>query len=638
MQSQRDSTKIPSVRPSRMFGIAGSNRQARGRPITSRRIAAISSAILLVMTYSSFLQHEAATTPTMRPEIRGSHGIIAAGRHYAVEAGMRMFRQGGNAVDAGVAGVFAAAVTELSHFGFGGEVPILIHDPESGRTVVINGQGPAPAAASAERFEGMRAIPGNGPLGTTVPAVMDSLALALEHFGTLSLTQVMEPAVELADGFVMYGLLQSYFVTEQEASSLYPSTLQTYYPGGRASQVGEIFRQPNLARTLRALVAAEARALQEGASRAQAIRAGRDEFYSGTIGRRIAAAVQNDGGLLTYEDMAGFGGRIEEPAVATFHGYEIYKAGFWNQGPAMLQTLNILEGLDLREMGHGSTLYIHTVTEAIKLAYADRDTYYADPDFAEVPTVGLLSKDYAAERRKQIDRSKAEEGHRPGDPYPFDSRLTRPEKIFIPQSRAKEETSEDGDTTCVNAVDRTGLLFSATPSSGWLIEGAYIAGDTGVPMSNRMQAFSPDPRSPNRVEGSKRPRTTLTPTIVLKDGRPFLAVSTPGGDSQDQQILNVLLSLLVFEMPLQEAVEAPRINSLHMFASFRDHANEPLVLQIEDRIAPGVIRALEEKGHKIRLLGPFGMGTGITAVGVDPDTGTLRGAADVRRERYAAGW
>jgi gamma-glutamyltranspeptidase / glutathione hydrolase len=299
--------------------------------------------------------------------------------------------------------------------------------------------------------------------------------------------------------------------------------------------------------------------------------------------------------------------------------------------------LNILEGVDLRTMGHNSVPYIHTVHEAIKLAYADRNAYYGDPRFAKVPIAGLLSKEYAAERRKQI-ATEASLEHRPGDPFRFDPEVTPPAIRYTPHAQGKASGNEAGDTTAVEVADKQGNLFSATPSSGWLLGGAYVAGDTGVPMGNRMQVFDLDPSSPNVLVGGKRPRTTLTPTIVLKDGQPFLAISTPGGDSQDQQILNVLLNLLLFEMPLQAAVEMPRINSLHPHSSFDDHASQPGVLEIEDRVPEAVRNELTTRGHKLRVLRGYGMSTGIVAAGVNPATGTLRGAADPRRERYVMGW
>jgi gamma-glutamyltranspeptidase/glutathione hydrolase len=434
----------------------------------------------------------------------------------------------------------------------------------------------------------------------------------------------------------MYGYLRDALVSNRKRTEIYKWG-HLYYPDGRVSEVGEIFRQPNLARTLRAIVAAEHAAFVKTRDRSGAIRAGRDAFYKGDIARRLAAANRAEGGVFTYEDLASFQGSVEKPASTTFHGFEINKAGAWNQGPVLLETLNILEGVDLKTMGAHSSEYIHTVHEAIKLAYDDRNAYLGDPAFASVPLKGLLSKAYAAERRKLIGPTAFLE-HRPGDPYPFDTDVTPPAVRYHPHAQGTKAPDSPGDTTCVNAVDKDGNLFSATPSSGWVLGGAFIAGDTGVPLSNRMQAFDLDPASPNVLVGGKRPRTTLTPTIVLKDAKPFLAISTPGGDSQDQQILNVLLNILVFDMSIQVAIEAPRINSSHPHSSFDNHESLPGQLEIENRVSAKVLDELQERGHVLRVLGPYAMSTGVVAVGVNPQTGTLRGGADPRRERYVFGW
>ena len=574
--------------------------------------------------------------PTMRPEIVGSRGIVAGGRHYSVHAGTRILEQGGNAIDAGVATVFAAAVVEISHFGFGGEVPTIIYDAKSKQVYVINGQGPAPKAATPDLYKAKGKVDSNGPLGATLPAVMDAMAIALERFGTMRLEQVMAPAIELADGFPMYAFLRDFLVSNRERTEAY-TWGHLYYANGRVPDVGEVFRQPNLARTFRTIVAAEHDAFETSRDRGAAIRAGRDAFYKGDIARRIADANRAEGGVFTYEDLAGFHGSIEKPATATFHGYEINKAGPWNQGPVLLETLNILEGADLKAMGANSAAYIHTVHEAIKLAYDDRNAYLGDPAFASVPLTGLLSKRYAAERRALIG-PKAFLEHRPGDPYPFDPDVKPPAARYYPHSQGPKGSNTSGDTTCVDTVDSEGNLFSATPSSGWLLGGAFIAGDTGVPLSNRMQVFDLDPISPNVLAGGKRPRTTLTPTIVLKDGKPFLAISTPGGDSQDQQILNVLLNMFVFDMDVQAAIEAPRINSTHPHSSFDNHESVPGQLEIESRVPAKVLEDLRARGHVLRVVGAYGMSTGVVAVGVNPKTGTLRGGADPRRERYVFGW
>src|SRR2546422_901129 len=499
---------------------------------------------------------------TMRPEILGTHGIVAAGRHYSVSAGVRMMQQGGNAIDAGVASVFAAAVCEISHFGFGGEAPTMIYDAKSREIIVINGQGPAPKAATPDLFRADGKVASNGPLGPPFPAVMDAMALALQTKGTMRLEQVMQPAIELADGFPLYAFLRDGLISERQATEQYEWSAKTYYPNGRIPDVGEMFRQPNLARTLRAIVRAEKAAFARSKSRVTAIRAGRDAFYKGDIARRIAAADRAAGGVFTYDDLASFHGTIEKPTTASFHGYDVYKAAPWNQG------------LELRV----------------------------------------------------------------GDPFKFDPQVKAPSRRYVPHAQGGKAPGAPGDTTCVDVVDKDGNLFSATPSSGWLLGGAFVAGDTGVPLSNRMQIFDLDPASPNLLAGGKRPRTTLTPTLVLKEGKPFLAISTPGGDSQDQQILNVLLRMLVFGKGIQEAIEDPRINSLHPFSSFDNHESEPGVLEIESRVPQAVRDALSARGHRLRVLGPYGMSTGVVAVGVNPQTGTLRGGADVRRERYIFGW
>jgi gamma-glutamyltranspeptidase / glutathione hydrolase len=590
----------------------------------------------------------------IRGEVRASHGIVAAGRTYTVDAGARILAAGGNAIDAGVASIFAAAVVEISHFGLGGEAPIIIYSARDKRVTVINGQGSAPKAAGPELFAGKDAIPGNGPLGATVPAAVDSAAIALAKFGTRSLSDVLQPAIELADGFPMYEFLHHYLETERAACEPYRWTMSTYYPGGKITPVGEMFRQPNLAATLRTLAAAERAALARGASREEAIQTGRDAFYHGPIARAMTSAVREAGGVMTEDDLATYRGKIEEPASAPYRGYTVYKAGFWNQGPSLLQTLRILEGFDLHAMGQGSADAIHTTVEAIKLAYADRDRYYGDPDFVRVPGDMLLSEPYAALRRRLIDPKHASLEQRPGDPARGAALLDLPPEgadlpaeggsSLVPSMKAGRgigkiaDPPEHGDTTSVQAADADGNLFSATPSSGWILGGAFVAGATGVPMSNRMQAFHLDPSSPNVLAGGKRPRTTLTPSIVLKDGKPFLAIGTPGGDSQDQQILLVLLNIIDFGMDVQAAIEAPRVNSLHPVSSFDNHTPQPGVLEVESTLRPAVLDELKARGHVLRIRPPFGISTGVVAAGVDPVTGRLRGGADLRRERALVAW
>ena len=590
------------------------------------------------MLVGAVLSAQAPPPRTVRNEIRATHGIVAAGRTFTVDAGARLLAAGGNAVDAGVASIFAAAVVEISHFGLGGEAPILIYSARDRTVIVINGQGPAPRAATPALFAGKPSIPGNGPLGATVPAAVDAASLALARYGTKALSDVLAPAIELADGFPMYEFLHHYLESERAATEAYEWSKRTYYPNGTITPTGEMFRQPNLAATLRAIAAGEKDALARGATREQAIAAGRDVFYKGPIAHEMTAAVRDADGVMSEDDLASYHGRIEAPASVPYRGYTVYKAGFWNQGPALLQTLRLLEGFDLRGMRQGSADAVHTIVEAIKLAYADRDKYYGDPDFSPVPGPMLLSAPYAKLRRALIDPKRASLEQRPGDPRRGTALLRTPTPDVAVVRRARTPPTEVGDTTSVQVADADGNLFSATPSSGWLLGGAFVAGPTGVPMSNRMQAFTLDPDSPNVLAGGKRPRTPLTPTIVLKDGRPFLAIGTPGGDSQDQQILLVLLNILDFGMDVQAAIEAPRVNSLHPASSFEDHRAQPGVLEAEATLGPAVLDELTARGHVLQIRPANGISTGVVAAGVDPATGRLRGGADLRRERALVAW
>jgi gamma-glutamyltranspeptidase/glutathione hydrolase len=454
--------------------------------------------------------------PTMRPEIVGQHGIVAGGRHYSVHAGTadprtgrqrdrrgrghRLRRLGGRDLTLRLRG--RSADDDLRR------------EDEAGLRHQRPGVGAK--AATPELFKAKGKVDSNGPLGATMPAVMDAMAIALERFGTMRLEQVMAPAIELADGFPMYAFLRDFLVSNRERTEAYKWG-HLYYANGRVPDVGEVFRSP----TSRAPSARSSprRKRRFRRRRIAAPRSARAATRSTRATSRGALRTQPRGrrGLhlrgsreLPRSDRKA--GDDDVPWIRDQQG------GSWNQGPVLLETLNILEGVDLKAMGANSADYLHNVHEAIKLAYDDRNAYLGDPAFASVPLKGLLSKPYAAERRKQIG-PKAFLEHRPGDPYPFDPDVKPPAARYYPHSQGVKGSNTSGDTTCVDTVDKDGNLFSATPSSGWLLGGAFIAGDTGVPLSNRMQVFDLDPVSPNVLAGGKRPRTTLTPTIVLKDGK-----------------------------------------------------------------------------------------------------------------------
>ena len=610
-------------------------------------------------------------TQTFHPVVRGRRGVVAGGHPLSVEAGLRILQHGGNAIDAGVATILAASVIEFSHFSFGGEVPILIKLRSSNSTagkgsqtngvVVIEGMGQAPLKATREFFanratekdqgaapDSARAqrtvematmagaksglIPSTGPLAATVPAVLDACVTSLDQFGTKSLAEVMQPAIELADGFPIDELRVQYIKTCAPIFSQWPDAKRIFLPNGAVPKVGDIFVQADLARTLRAIVAAEKRGASKG--RHAGLLMARDYFYQGPIARRIGDYMQHNGGLIAAEDFARFHARVGTPVKADYHGYEIYKAGFWTQGPALVETLNLLDGYDLKAMGHNSANYIHTLTESLKLALADRDRYYGDPDFTKIPEE-LLSKDYAALRRPLIEKDRASLAQQPGDPRNMKAILAN-----VSGSVGRVSTvpvlERANDTTCVNVIDKDGNLFSATPSGAWLP--AVVAGDTGVLMGQRLQSALTDPKSPNVVAPGKRPRITLTPTLVLRGGEPYMVLSTPGGDNQDQALLQVLLNIIEFGMNPQEAVEAARFDTQHYVSSFDDHEFLPGSLNVESRVDEKTIAELKARGHKVNVQSAWGTLSSPTVIIYDTQSGVSSAGADPRRGRYAVAW
>lgn len=622
-----------------------------------RVIATLVAGSLAYATLPTFSISTSADT--FRPVVRGKRGVVAGGHPLSVEAGMRILQQGGNATDAGVATILAASVIEFSHFSFGGEVPILIK--MKGKAVsVVEGMGQAPMKATREFFinrvsaksqtggksdmatmAGAKAgvIPSTGPLAATVPAVLDACVTALDQFGTKSLGEVMQPAIELADGFPIDELRVQYIRTRGPVFSQWADAKRIFLPGGKIPQVGDIFVQADLARTLRAIVTAEKQATMRAGKtknrRHAGLVAARDYFYRGPVGRSIGDYMQQHGGLLAAEDMARFHAKPGKPVKADYRGYEVYKAGFWTQGPAMVETLNLLENYDLKALGHNSPDYIHYITESLKLAFADRDRYYGDPDFVQIPTRELLSKEYARLRKQLMDSERASLAQQPGDPTNMKALLASAVQTVSRRSRIPD-IERANDTTCVNVIDKDGNLFSATPSGAWLP--AVVAGDTGVLMGQRLQSALTDANSPNVVAPGKRPRITLTPTIVLKDGEPFMVLSTPGGDNQDQALLQVLLNIIEFGMNPQEAVEAPRFDTQHFVSSFDDHEFLPGSLNVESRLPEKTIEQLKSRGHKVKVQSDWGTLSSPTVIVYNPRSGVASAGADPRRGRYAVAW
>ena len=570
-----------------------------------------------------------ADPPTMFPPVRGTREMVGAANNFEVEAGFRILMAGGNAVDAGVAAALAASVTEQARFGLGGEMPLLIK--MNGKPVsVISGVGTAPAKATVAYYNArgpepweqagrMPPIPAQGIKAAILPGVFDGLMLALQTYGTKSFAEVAQPAIEYAEGFPIGEEFSAFLRNYQPLLQLWPASSKFFFPGGDPPKLGSLYHLPALAKTLKELSAAEKK--QRG-NRAKKIQAVRDYFYRGPIGKKIGAFSEANGGLISAADMAGFKAEIDAPKSGMFQGYEVVKPGFWTQGPVMIQMLNILSGYDLKAMGHNSPQYLHVLIEAVKLAFADRDRYYGDPKFSKIPEEILLSKEYAAERRKQIDPASASMEHRPGA---FAKTVT--------MNSLGTASSNVNDTTCVNIVDKWGNVFSATPSGAWLP--SVIAGDTGIPLSTRLQSFVVTDGHANQLAPGKRPRVTLSPTIVLKDGKPFLAMSTPGGDNQDQAMLQVLLNIIVFNMNPQEAAESPRFQTEHFYSSFANHEFVPGKVNIEGRMSKATIEGLKSLGHKVNVTTDWSNGSAPTVIRISD--GVLDGAADPRRARYIFG-
>lgn len=569
---------------------------------------------------------------TMFPEVRALHEMVGGGNNFVVEAGMRMLRAGGNAVDAGVAATLAAAVTEEDHFSMGGEMPALVKMARQ-PVQVISGIGTAPAKATIEFFknrplEGWETadrkppIPAQGILATTTPGMFDGVMLALEKFGTMSFAQVAQPAIEYADGFPTTEIFDETLRRDESMLRRWPTSVAYFFPNGKLPVRGQVFHQPDLARTLRAMVTAEE--TMHG-DRNKKIDAVRDYFYRGPVAKKMGEFSEANGGLVTYADIAEFHAEIDTPRSTTFRGYEIVKPGFWTQGPVLLEMFNLLEGYDLKSMKHNSPEYLHTLVEAAKLAFADRDKYYGDPKFSKIPEQKLLSKTYAANRRNLIDPARASLESRPGQVGDRD----------IPMPNGKVNKVEVNDTTCVDVIDRMGNVFSATPSGAW--SPAVIAGDTGIAFGTRLQTLLTLPGHPNVIEAHKRPRVTLSPTLILKDGKPIYAISTPGADNQDQALLQVILNLVEFGMTPQEAVEAPRFQTEAFYSSFAMHEFEPGKLNLENRIPKATADKLGALGHIVTVTGPWSNASAPIVIKVNEKEGVIEGGADPRRGRFING-
>jgi gamma-glutamyltranspeptidase/glutathione hydrolase len=590
--------------------------------------------------------------------------MAITGKPLGAAAGAMIFQQGGNAVDAAAA-MLAATATMWDVLSWGGETQALIYNPHTRQVIGINALGIAPTGATVEyyRSRGYNYPPEYGPLSAVTPGTPGGLMTMLAEYGTMSLAQVLAPAIRLADGYPIEAQTANSIENNKDHIKQWPYSKAVFLPhlgqDREAPAPGEVFRQADLAATLRKLVDAERTALRAGRSRKEAIQAAYDRFYRGDIAEEIVRSTREQGGLFTMQDLADWRVKIEEPLSINYKGIDVYKLREWQQGPVMLQALNIVETLDLKSLGYNTPQYMHTIYQVMNLAYADRDFYYGDPAYPpETPIRGLLSKEYARERAKLIDPDRNDPDIKPGDPYPFQGG-TNPFRQYLerwppapkPVRIADGPASESADgapasrtwddafyagTTSIQAADSAGWVVSVTPSGGWVP--AVIAGRTGVGLSQRLQQFVLDPaENPyNVMEPGKRPRVTLTPTLALRDGQPMMAFSVQGGDSQDQNLLQYFLNIVEFEMTPQQAAEAPNINSFQLRNSFDDHTAQPGRMLVPAAASAEVRAALERMGYSLRFSqrtsGP------ITAIWFDREHGTMWGAASNFGEDYGIGW
>ncbi len=618
--------------------------------------------------------HPVTAQRTNKPPLHGRHWMAITGKPLAATAGSMMFTKGGNAIDAACA-MLAAVTTMWDVLSWGGETQALIYHPGLKKVIGINALGVAPTGATAEfyRSKGYRYPPEYGPLAAVTPGTPGGLMTMLAEYGRLSLKDVLAPAIEMADGYAIEAQTANSIEANKARIKQWKYSTAVYLPHlgekREAPEAGEVFVQKDLAATLRKLVDAEQAALKAGKNRKEAIYAAYDRFYKGDIAQELVRGVREEGGLFTMQDLATWKVKVEEPLSTNYKGIDVYKLQQWQQGPALLEALNMLENADLKGMGYNSARYLHTVYQTMSMAFADRDFYYGDPAFVtDQPMKGLLSKEYAKARYAQINWQRNDAGIKPGDPYPYEGR-TNPLKARLdawtvlpaptnlprsgqqdrvpPEVQTADGGREMGDdrafreafyagTTSIQAADEEGWVISVTPSGGW--PPAVIAGHTGVGLSQRAQSFVTDSADGpfNVIEPGKRPRVTLTPTLAMRDGAPYIAFSVQGGDSQDQNLLQFFLNVVEFGMTPQEAVEAPNINSFQMRSSFGQHEIRPGRMLAAESLPFYVRNELRKMGYTMeyeeRTSGP------ITAILFDRKHKTMWGAASNHGEDYGIGW
>ena len=607
--------------------------------------------ICLVLLFSFIFSQR-----TAKPVIFGKHWVAITGKPLGATAGATIFSHGGNAVDAACA-MLAATCTMYDVLSWGGETQALIYNPKTEKVIGVNALGVAPTGATPEYYieKGHTYPPQYGPLAAVTPGTPGGLMTMLAEFGSMSLKEVLAPAMEMAKGYPIEAQAANGIERQKEQIAKWPYSKKIFlvHDGDRqAPYPGEIFVQEDLYNTLQKLVDTEAKALINGATRKEAIYAANNRFYNGDIAEEIARATQEQGGLITKEDLANWEVYLEEPVKTNYKGIDVYKLTHWVQGPVMLQSLNMLENFDLESMGYNSARYIHTLYQVMNLAFADRDFYYGDPYFPpKEPINGLLSKRYAKARIKEINWVKNDPMAKPGNPYKFQVGPNNPFLNYLKtwgeekqrlnpndgnQDFAALEAEFNLGTTTIQAADEDGWVVSITPSGGWIP--AVIAGKTGIGLSQRAQSFVlyEDENPYNLIAPGKRPRATLTPAMAIKDGKPYLSFAVQGGDTQDQNLLQFFLNMVEFNMNVQEAAEGANVNSYQMYSSFGKHSKEAGRIVVHKDTPPWVTKKLRGMGYNVvtRSLtsGP------ISAIWFDWEHGTMWGGSSNYGEDYGIGW
>ena len=586
---------------------------------------------------------------TGRPVIRSTQGVISSGHYLTSMAGMRMLLNGGNAFDALVAAGFAAAVVEpIASYSLAAEGVFMLYDAGSGELLSLSGQGTAPAKATSAFYkaQGLERIP-TGPghqqshLSFTLPGVVDAYISLAERYGTKSIDEILGPAIAYAtDGIPNYEYMLDRLdsaATAQQFDLYGPGGWDVFYNNRQIPAAGTLLVQTGLANTLKAMLPGSGNG--HSLSRVEGLQKARDVFYRGSVAKKISDSVARVGGIMSMEDLAAYKSQYDTPVKTTFHGYEIHGQDSWTQGPVLMQTLNMLERFDLQAMGYNSPAYIHTIAEAIKLSFGDREAHYGDPDFSTIPIDGLLSKEYAAERAKLIDLETAypaqPEG---GDPWRYSKKsrgsngASGSNLLPAPSDPATADESAREGTTHVSAMDQYGNMVCGTISGGVFAKSVFFP-ELGCTLSTRIEMFNCEEGHPNVVEPGKRPRTTLVNYIISKDGKPVMTVGCPGGDNQAQANVQLMLNVILFGMDPQQAVEAPRFATQSNVNSFYPHVYHPGRLDLEPEISETTAEELRAMGHKIARAVDCGMGATVSVR--DSETGYLSTGADPRRACYA---